>query len=286
MAPTSPPISPKVTNATLRLLAPQCWGPIVPERLHDTLNDLEVPLADGRSARIRYRRYLMAGLTPNTDSSGGEGMNKLRAGLPANPAVQRKGGQWVITCEVTGPTMMMSMATRVEIGNKELLFACNGKGDLSEIRRTIFAAQVAGMITPTQQGAQLFADSWGGIDCSGFAGLCYGRGGSTNLEISSTAYRTRGIERKTVGEIRAGDAIVWLQTNHIAVISSVTGPFLATPALRCVVAESTAGNLTPPGPGLQCSEYLFDSDLTLYRPRANGGYATLKPSSFTVRGSP
>src|SRR5262249_46707874 len=143
---------------------------------------------------------------------------------------------------------------------------------------------------------QKYCDQQGGMDCSGFASVAYGYQKIDNEGYDATVFRTRGVERTRIEDIRAGDAIVWLKDDHIALIDSVTGPFDTSPALRCMVAESTVGMVTPTGPGVQYSEYLFDSDPSsnqarkylCYRPntKAAGGYTKLGADKITVRGNP
>jgi hypothetical protein len=140
-------------------------------------------------------------------------------------------------------------------------FFC-GKASPPEIRHALFLAQAAGAVAPNQEALQSYCNEQVGMDCSGFASVPYGYETKNHQGYSATQFRTRGIERSTIEEIQAGDAIVWLQENHIAVAHQV-GPRADSTKITCKVAESTAGLLIPSGPGVQYSEYAFECDDTV-----------------------
>jgi hypothetical protein len=263
-----------------------------PKSLYDVCMSLEVPLDGGGTVRVKISKYLNASSTPGKDSNGGPGLIALKQKLPK--VAKYSGGAWNLPVGTDDPARRMSiMGPDLRVTSWEMWRFFVGKASPQEIRRTLFMAQAAGVVPPNQIALQQYCDAQAGMDCSGFASVDYGYQRINNEGYSATAYRARGIERKTLEEFRPGDAIVWLQDDHIALIDQIDGPNQTSPEMFCMVGESTAGTVTPSGPGVQYSRYAFERDTTnasrkykMYRPKAAGGYTEMSPAKFTVRGNP
>ena len=299
-----------------------------PKELYDILMALEVPTTTGAVVTVKIRKYLMVGHTPNLQSNGDPGFAELQPLL--KKVTTWRAAHWCLPLEVSDPDLNtgpfggsfissfpgstgalplpLSSAARsigaqyfssvprlpatrkedLEVHNHEMMRFFNGKASPSEIRRALFLAQAAGAVQPNQEALQTYCDTWAGMDCSGMASVIKG------YELNSwnaDHYRTQGIERATIEDIKVGDVIVWLgKTHHIATIDQV-GAGEDSTKIKCKVEESTAGLLTAAGPGVQYSEYVFECDDTVparryncLRPKAGGGYQTWSASLITVRG--
>lgn len=318
--------------AARTMLRPDPAVKYTPKTLYDKLMKLDVPTTAGTYVTVKITKYLNTATTPNKDSNGGPGFATLTEhlrkvarsrgntwSLPLHvnsPALDLGSFQ----CSVFSPfktttaaflsplapaqttsspsyfplsTPQPGEADTLDVDNWELWRFFCGKASPPEIRRALFLAQAAGVVAPTEEALQSYCNEQAGMDCSGFASVSYGYETTHHQGYSATQFRTRGIERATIEEIRAGDAIVWLQENHIALVDQV-GAGADSTKITCKVAESTAGLLIPSGPGVQYSEYVFECDDTLkqrrykcHRPKAGGGYYQPIPASrITVRGNP
>lgn len=325
---------PQVDKASLAQLAPNPSVRYTAKALYDTLMALEVPTTNGDCATIKVKNYLNTTTTPGKDANGGEGfvvfkrelakVARLRGNkwvLPvdvASPILDlAQFGSSVFSgfarstpaylTPVSSPTslspsyfpMVMSepgssKKEALEVDNWELWRFFCGKASPPEIRRALFLAQAAGLAAPTEEGVQAYCNAQGGMDCSGFASVCYGYELIKNQGYNATQFQSRGSQRSTISEIQAGDAIVWLLTNHIAVVQQVTADADGK-KVTCKVGESTEGLVTLSGPGVQYSDYVFEADskapdptrkYRMLRPKSAGGYSTWKSNQITVRGNP
>lgn len=177
----------------------------------------------------------------------------------------------------------------LKIHNHEMMRFFTGKARPVEIRRALFLAQVVGAVAPNQEALQAYCDAHCGMDCSGMASVIYGYVGK---DINSEAFRKRGTARTKIEDFRAGDAIVWRNDNHVAVIDRV-GPGADSTKIKCWVAESTAGKLVRASAGVQYSEYTFECDDTdkvykfkCLRPSVTGTPTTWTAAQIAVRGNP
>jgi hypothetical protein len=285
-------VAPKISRAERPLLDPKPMEKYAPRSLYDLLMRLDVPTPVGAGKlNVTIDNYLNAKTTPGKDPNGGPGLAALKEKLKS--VAKHSSGKWILPVEVDTSEQMMSTGMELEVEDWELWRFFVGKASPQEIRRVLFLAQAVGLAQSTPDALQAYCDQQAGMDCSGFASVAYGYHRAGNEGYSASAYRSRGKERTTIEEISAGDAIVWLNENHIAVVDKVTGPLPMSPPVRCRVAESTAGNITAAGPGVQYSEYAFERDTNstsrkyrCLRPKAGGGYTALSATQITVRGSP
>jgi len=288
---TATGVTATITPNARFLLDPKPSEKYAPKQLYDILMGLDVPTPTGGAVRVKITKYLNTSSTPGKDANGGPGFAALWHKL--GTFAKRSADSYILPVAIDSAAQMMSAGMDFSIDRWELWRFFCGKASPQEIRRALFTAQVAGLVQSSQTALQNYCDQQGGMDCSGFASVSYGYfRDAGHAGPDASAYRTRGVERKTIDEIRAGDAIVWLQENHIAVIDNVMGPFQMSPPLRCKVAESTAGIITAAGPGVQYSEYAFERDTNsttrkyiCLRPKLSGGYTQLSATKITVRGN-
>ena len=176
----------------------------------------------------------------------------------------------------------------LEIHNHEMMRFFNGKARPREAARALFLAQVVGAVAPNEKALQAYCDAHSGVDCSGFAAIVYGYVGQDH---NAPWYRNQGITRTRIEDIQARDAIVWLTTNHMAVIHSVA-PGADASKIDCWVAESTAGKLVRSDAGVQYSRYTFERDdsgkarkYKCWRPSVTGSPTELSGDQVTVQGN-
>ena len=139
----------------------------------------------------------------------------------------------------------------------DLLRVFVGKGSPDEIQLALRLAIYYGLVQPTLGALQTYCNDYIGLDCSGFTGVYYGppfRG------KSSVEYRKAGQAVDDLNSIVPGCAIVWLNTNHIAIVDSIVQPYEEKGALigvECMVAEATGAQLSldDPNDGLNYSSY-------------------------------
>lgn len=322
----------QVDAAARTMLRPNPSVRYTPRALYDVLMKLDVPTTAGGTATVKITKYLNTKTTPNKDSDGGPGFVALKArlgkvarirgntwSLPLHvnaPQIDLGNFQSSIYSpfQTTTPAYLSPLAAPQTVSSPSILplstprpgegdtldvdnwelwrFFC-GKASPPEIRRALFLAQAAGVVAPNQDALQSYCNEQAGMDCSGFASVSYGYEKIKEQGYSATQFQTRGIERSKIEEIQAGDAIVWLQENHIALVDQV-GAGADSTKITCKVAESTAGLLISSGPGVQYSEYVFECDDTVkerryrcHRPKAGGGYfQPMSAYKITVRGNP
>jgi hypothetical protein len=174
--------------------------------------------------------------------------------------------------EIEGPPHKHGQAM---IGTEEVvdltgvLLVFLGKGSPEQIARALQLAVYFELIEAALPAIQLYCNRNIGLDCSGFTGVYYG---DPYYGKGSTGYRTLGTEVTRLEDVRQGSVMVWLNTNHIAVIDQVLpGGDGASPlkTLECMVAESTGSHMTDAGPlnGLNYTQYIFEK-------KASGFYVT------------
>ena len=69
-----------------------------------------------------------------------------------------------------------------------------------------------------------FANAYMGLDCSGFVCNYLMSIGKLETHLGSTAFRKKTYEEKRrtdISDVKMGDLLVWIGTNHIAIIDSI-----------------------------------------------------------------
>jgi hypothetical protein len=131
-----------------------------------------------------------------------------------------------------------------------------GKGSPEEVRQVVRLAVHFELVEPYQHALQQYCTDYIGLDCSGFAANYYG---GHWLGKNAAAFLAAGQPLASLSELRSGDAMVWADGKHIALIDKVSGNG-ESQTVSCMVAESTGSCMVPEGPsdGLNYTEYFIE----------------------------
>jgi hypothetical protein len=137
-----------------------------------------------------------------------------------------------------------------------------GKGTPDDIRMALRLAVHYELLKPTRPDIQNYCKDNIGLDCSGFASAYYG---GQWMGKGADDYR-KAPKLTKLEDVRPGDAIVWQNEPHIAVIDKITSKEETAAgivsSLDCKVAEATRDHMLTLGvpDGLNHTDYhlLFD----------------------------
>ena len=235
---------------------------MTPYGLFQTYRSLAVDLPDGSVVYgldiHKYRNNSNSGGISGT-GSGLAAYDKIKANVVRIGKREKTGGYALDVTQERDSCPLARKIERVQLF-PDVWRVFVGKGSPEEIRQALRLAVFFELASPDKAALQSYCDDNIGLDCSGFAGSFYG---GDWVEKGANYFRDHGIEVKKLEDIRANDAICWVEANHIVVIDRVypANKCLAKgdPVLQCMAAESTGDQMLPNGPknGLFYTEYSF-----------------------------
>jgi hypothetical protein len=237
---------------------------MTPHELYQTYRNLNVDLPDGRTIfGLDIHKYRI-----NTPDGGPvigtvDGLSAYHDLLAkvAKSGVKRTSKLYSLDVTDDAATQSCSLFRKIEwIDTTALQRPFVGKGSPEEIRQALRLAVFFKLVGSTKSELQSYCDKNIGLDCSGFAGNLYE---GDWRDKSANYFRDNGIEVKRLEDVRANDAICWVNDNHIVVIDRVYPAnkclTKGDPVIQCMAAESTAAQMLRDGPmnGLSYTEYSF-----------------------------
>jgi hypothetical protein len=239
---------------------------MTPGELYNDYRDLHVDLLEGRFLMgidvHEYRNHSLDG--EFSTAHGVEAYSELVKKIQKHCKKIGQGKYRFVHAESTLKNGYVLTYAKVDVITTwpDLMRPYIGKGTPDDIRMVLRLAVHYDLLTPTISEVQKYCDRNIGIDCSGFASAYYG---GQWMGKGASYYRDNAVKLTKLEDVRPGDAIVWQNGVHIAVIDRITSEEKTSGiiySLGCSVAESTGDRMVTDGPsdGLNYTEYylLFD----------------------------